>query len=223
VSALADHFMGRRAEAARWGACFAAVVVAHGLGLMVLLNNATEASSFGVDIPVVMLDLPESLSTILAPRRDLAPGPLEEESQPTPPPPEETKRPEPQAELALPMPEPPKPEPPTEEKQATAPPESYARRAVARWQSTLASHLERNKRYPAEARSRRQQGTARVAFTIDHEGRLVTSQIVQSSGSPALDEEALAMLRRAQPMPRPPAIVQERDLEIDVPVNFGLK
>jgi protein TonB len=45
---------------------------------------------------------------------------------------------------------------------------------------------------------------ARVAFIIDHGGRLLASGIVQSSGSPTLDQETLEMLARAQPMPTPP-------------------
>ncbi len=71
-----------------------------------------------------------------------------------------------------------------------------------RWQSALAAHLERFKRYPTAARAHGEQGIAKVAFTIDHEGHLLRSQIVQSSGSPLLDQETLDMLARAQPMPR---------------------
>jgi periplasmic protein TonB len=53
------------------------------------------------------------------------------------------------------------------------------------------------KRYPAKARSSGEQGIATVAFTIDRQGRLLTSRIVKSSGSPMLDQETLAMLGRA--------------------------
>jgi periplasmic protein TonB len=145
-----------------------------------------------------------------------------EQSDPTPPQREE-KPPEPQAELSLPMPEPPKLEPPREEKQATAPPQANAPRAIARWESALTAHLEHFKRYPSEARARGDQGTATVAFTIDHEGHLVTSRIVRSSGSATLDEETLAMLVRAQPMPRPPDHILESELSFVVPVRFNIK
>jgi hypothetical protein len=84
--------------------------------------------------------------------------------------------------------EPPKPEPPREEKQATAPQQARTPQvSVARWQTQVAAHIERFKRYPAEARSRGEQGVAKVAFKIDHEGHLLGSRIVQSSGSAALD------------------------------------
>jgi len=76
---------------------------------------------------------------------------------------------------------------------------------------------------PAEARSRGEQGIAKVAFTIDHEGHLLRSRIVQSSGSTALDEETLAMLARAQPMPRPPDQISDAQLTFVVPVRFNFR
>jgi protein TonB len=225
MNAVAEKPSDQRAEVLRWATCFAVVTAAHGLGAMVLLNTAMEDSDYGIDTPVVMLELPESLITSMVPALDLPPGPVEEkESERTPPPKEETKPPEPEAEVALPIPEPPKPEPPAEEKQATAPQQARTRPvSVTRWESLLAAHLEHFKRYPAEARSHGEQGTARVAFTIDHEGHLLKSRIVQSSGSAALDQETLDMLTRAQPMPRPPDQVSNADLTFIVPVRFNIR
>jgi periplasmic protein TonB len=225
MTAVAARASDGRAEAVRWTMCFAVVLAAHGLVATALLNTPPDDSDFGIDVPVVMLDLPESLVTSTAPAPDLPPGPMQEdESLPTPPPKEETKPPEPEAEVAIPIPEPPKPEPPSEERHATAPPQTRAMQSVViRWQSELAAHIEHFKRYPAEARSHGDQGTAKVAFTIDHEGRLLASRIVQSSGSAALDNETLAMLARAQPMPRPPDGLSDTQLTFVVPVRFNIK
>jgi protein TonB len=122
------------------------------------------------------------------------------------------------------MPEPPKPEPPAEEMHATAPVAAKTPpKAVIRWQGLLAAHVEHFKRYPAAARSRGEHGTATVAFTIDHEGRLLSSRIVESSGSAALDQETLAMLARAQPMPRPPDELSDAELTFVVPVRFNVR
>jgi periplasmic protein TonB len=223
VSAAGEMVKDRRAEFARWAVCFAVVVAAHGLGAMAIMDSATEESDFGVDTPVVVVDLPESFVTSPAPAQDLPPGPLQEEQSDPTPPQKEEKPPELEAELSLPMPEPPKLEPPSEEKQATAPPQANAPRAIARWESALAAHLERFKHYPDKARARGDQGTATVAFTIDHEGHVVTSRIVQSSGSETLDEETLAMLVRAQPLPKPPDNVLNNELSFIVPVKFNIK
>ena len=110
---------------------------------------------------------------------------------------------------------------------AAAPPtpgaEVHTPAAMIRWQSALAAHLERYKRYPSGARAHHDQGIATVAFTIDHQGRLLRSSIVLSSGSPALDQETLDMLARAQPMPKPPDNTPDRALSFIVPVRFNIR
>ena len=203
----------------RWATCLAIVVAAHGLGALALLNDSSEASDFGVDVPVVMIDLPESLATSTAPALDLPPGPMqEEESEPTPPK-EETKPPEQKAEVAIPIPEPPKPEPPSEEKHATAPPQANAPRvSVTRWKNQLSSHIEHFKGYPENAHG--VLGSARVSFTIDRQGYLLSSRIIESSGSAALDDEALGILTRAQPLPRPPDQMPDAALTVIYKMNF---
>lgn len=90
----------------------------------------------------------------------------------------------------------------------------------ARWQSRLLAHLERRKRYPADARRQRQQGTAQVRFTIDAGGNVQSVSLVSSSGVAALDQEVVAMVRRASPVPAPPPGINRT---IVVPVRFSLR
>jgi protein TonB len=222
MSAFAMPIGASRDDATRWSICFAVVIAAHAALALVLLINPPSDSDFGVDAPVVMLELPESFVVAATPPTDLAPGPKQEESEATPPPKEETRPPEQEAEVALPQP--PKPEPPQEQKQATAPPAAVpTAAAVQRWETQLVAHIEHFKRYPAEARARGEQGIARVAFTIDREGWVRGSRIVQSSGEPELDQEALAMLTRAQPVPRPPERVSGRELSFVIPIKFNIR
>jgi periplasmic protein TonB len=203
------------------------------------LLQSPEASDFEAGAPVVMLELPEIAAVPTTPPSDLAPGPPEEPTEATPPPKEETKPMEEEAELALPIPEPPKPQPPVEQREATAAPSVEMPPSAAalptpgaavqtpavfiRWQSALAAHLERFKQYPSAARARGEHGIAKVAFTIDHEGHLLHSQIVQSSGSALLDQETLDMLARAQPMPKPPGNAPDGALSFIVPVRFNIR
>jgi periplasmic protein TonB len=227
-----------RAEAARWTLCFATVVAVHSLAVLWFLPSHQEASDFDAGAPVVMLELPELQATSATPPNDLAPGPTEAESAPTPPKEEQTKPPEEEAEVALPIPEPPTPAPPTVASPPTAQPsvtmpavaalptpgaEVVAAAIVHRWESALVAHIERFKRYPSEARAHDERGVARVAFTIDHDGRIVASRIIQSSGYADLDNETLAMLDRAQPMPRPPAKLADSQLSFVVPVRFNIR
>jgi protein TonB len=239
MTSLAMPLGNSRYDAMRWGVCFAVVVAAHGAAALALLLNASLESGFDAGAPVVMIELPEAPAAFATPPSDLAPGPNEPESEQTPPPKEETKAPEEVAEVALPVPEPPKPEPPAEEKPPTAIPSIVMPSApappvagaavqpsaaiVRRWESELVAHIERFKRYPTEARARGQQGLARVAFTIDRDGRVRASHILQTSGSPELDQESLAMLNRAQPMPKPPSQVQTSELSFVVPIRFNIR
>jgi protein TonB len=214
----------RASEALRWVISFMIVATCYGVGALALVRNLPQASDSGVDVPVVMLDLPEALVPSVAPVQDLPPGPeMKDEVQPAPKPEEETKPPEPEAEVALPKPEPPKQErPPAEIVEATAPPAARAPPpSVVRWQTKIAAHVQRFQRYPAAARARDETGVAKVFFIIDREGRLVQSGIAKSSGSAALDQEALAALARATPMPRPPDQATDAELIIDMPMAFN--
>jgi periplasmic protein TonB len=95
-------------------------------------------------------------------------------------------------------------------------------REHASWLSELAAHLARYKRYPAEAEARHNTGTVRLSFTMDRGGRVVSRHIEGSSGSASLDQEALSMIERAQPLPVPPSMPQTR-ITLTVPIHFSLQ
>ena len=65
------------------------------------------------------------------------------------------------------------------------------------------------------------QGVTRLAFRLDRRGRVVMSRIAQSSGSAALDQETLALIRRAQPFPAPPADIADDQLSFMVPIHYA--
>ncbi len=114
-----------------------------------------------------------------------------------------------------------------EEPPAAAAPSPSASAAVARaqaaWEKALVSHLNRFKRYPDQARARSNQGDVAVQFTIDRLGSLVASRVVRSSGSSALDEEALAVLQRASPLPAPPGQIAGATFDLTLPIQFRIK
>jgi len=90
--------------------------------------------------------------------------------------------------------------------------------AIASWERLLVAQLERHKRYPPHAKGKI--GEAKLAFSIDRNGQVVASRIVHSSGSEALDQEALALIKRAAPLPPPPAGVSEDRLSFVVPIRY---
>ena len=94
--------------------------------------------------------------------------------------------------------------------------------ALATWQSVLLGHLEHHKRYPREARRNGQQGVVYVRVSINRDGTVVDYRLTQPSAHKALNQETLALIARAQPLPSPPEVSSDT-LEFVVPVEFFLK
>ncbi|CCG09716.1 energy transducer TonB family protein [Pararhodospirillum photometricum] len=95
--------------------------------------------------------------------------------------------------------------------------------ALAQWQGRLLAHLERHKRYPSRAQSRRQEGVVSVRFVLDRQGSVLSARLENSSGYEALDQEGLALPERAQPLPSPPPGVGGERIELVVPIRFFLR
>ena len=90
-------------------------------------------------------------------------------------------------------------------------PGSVASRAtpLASWRDLVVARLQQAKRYPSGAEARREQGVVTLSFSVDRNGRVLSRSIARSSGHSALDQEVLAMVQRAQPLPPfPPAMTQ---------------
>lgn len=87
----------------------------------------------------------------------------------------------------------------------------------ASWRGTLLAHLNRYKRFPGGANP----GIVQVSFSIDRSGRVLSARLISGSGDAALDEEAVAMVRRASPVPPPPAGLGGGTIALAVPVKFS--
>lgn len=94
------------------------------------------------------------------------------------------------------------------------PPPDYLRR--------LATYLNSYKNYPYGARRRREHGTVRLHFVMDRAGHVLSFQLAGSSGWADLDDEARALLQRAQPLPPVPKDYPGETLDLIVPVVFSL-
>jgi periplasmic protein TonB len=100
---------------------------------------------------------------------------------------------------------------------------ALAARAQATWHKSLVAHINRYKRYPSEARARKIEGEVSIEFTLDRHGQIIGSRVVKSSGSSLFDQEALAMLQRAAPLPAPPEQVPADGFSLVLPIHFRIK
>lgn len=235
-------------EALRWGVCFAAMLLLHGGIAAALLTKHDEGDVLDTVTAVEVDFTSEAFKDAQA--RDVAPGEEQMQADVTPPPMEkaeqksETETPTPplpaveNPDVAL-QTEPEKREekkddeaeknpnsaPPLVSAATTSAPTAAAVRSASAvsWKRKIALQLQRNKRYPVAAQAKREHGIARVSFLIDRLGRVVSSTLIQSSGSAVLDGEALDLLQRIQPLPVPPADVPGNQFAFSVPIRFDLK
>jgi periplasmic protein TonB len=146
-------------------------------------------------------------------------------AQPT----ERTEQPRPQVQAVQKARDRKRIEVPTEKKasqkeQVAAAAESDGARGIGRGRSDnsanyngrVHAHLSRYKQYPIVARRAGVQGTVGVKFSIDGSGRVTSVSLTRSAGSTLLDQEAVAMVRRASPLPAPQD-GKDRDFSVSMP------
>lgn len=179
------------------GVIFAGVTVQHAVApppIMISLDQPKPVKP--VDPPKPLpLERPH-VDTVIAPEINIAP---------------ETPTPSIQVQVAPTPPPPPAPPTPAAIGETQ---QSYLARLLA--------YLNRFKHYPPQARSARITGVVMVHFVMDKTGRITTAEINKSSGKPVLDDEALALMQRAQPLPAIPPDFGKDTINAVVPIEFSL-
>jgi len=94
-------------------------------------------------------------------------------------------------------------------------------RVRATWQRELITHFDQHKRYPG--RHSLESANVLVNFVIDETGRVLSSGVLRGSGDASFDEAALAMIRRSDPVPKPPLLIVQEGLSFTLPVIFRVK
>lgn len=92
--------------------------------------------------------------------------------------------------------------------------------AKSNWLGDVVQHIAKFKRVPRG----RLRAPLRVilSFEIDRSGKLLSVHLLQSSDRDDIDEEALAWINRADPLPKPPAEISDGDLSngFTIPFDF---
>jgi protein TonB len=229
----------------RWATSFAIVLALHAAPVALAVWWLGPVNITAAPPPsAIMIEMAPMPAAPPAPPTEIPPGPEQKRVEAVKPP-QSVKVPRlprvPKAAVALATnhePEQRRPEDKPPVAQTTAPPTAAATPAPAaapaasatadatmtapNWQGLLLGQLERFKRYPADAQARRQQGVAYLRFTMNRDGRVLTFRLEKSSGYDSLDQEALALIQRAQPLPKPPPSVVGDPLELVVPIQFFL-
>ncbi len=190
-------------------------IVAMQIGLFAALHYIDFGKSTPLPEAIMVLDLKEA--TVIP-------------NQPPPPPPKFTQPPQViQPEVTITLAPPPERAitvtPPKPQDKAQAPATgsgSNTGAVVMNYQQSLLRHLAHHKRYPALARQKHREGVALIRFTMDRTGNVLSVVLSKSSGAAMLDEESVALLKRATPLPAPPPEVRGDPIDLVVPVEFSL-
>jgi len=110
----------------------------------------------------------------------------------------------------------------------TAPPTPAAEEApdpaqLERYGRSLSSLFARQQNYPRIAALRGWEGEVQLRVTIARKGNIVATQIVRSSGFEVLDQNAVQLVSSVGPLPRPPEHLQNREIQVIVPVHYKLE
>jgi protein TonB len=217
----------------RW-AIAAAVVVGIHAGVVAYFLTTHEPEAIGDDGAPLTLELAPIDSTPDALERDVAAAPETMiESKPLPEPQKEKQpddmkieQPPDEAPALVPLPT----VKPPEKVEDSSPPAPRTAQQVkggapqipSSWQSSLVRQLQRFKQYPAQAQARNEQGVVLLSFSVDRNGKVLAHGIARSSGYADLDQEVMAMIMRAEPLPAFPASMTQQRLDLTVPIRFAL-
>jgi protein TonB len=93
---------------------------------------------------------------------------------------------------------------------------------LSAYKAMVRRKMERGKKYPPAAQTRRLTGVVRVSFVINKDGAIHSVSITESSGHSLLDDEVLALLKRLAPLPPLPESSGLSSLKVVVPLRFSL-
>ncbi|QPF89111.1 TonB family protein [Bradyrhizobium commune] len=107
-----------------------------------------------------------------------------------------------------------------EDEKAAAPHQGIGKdisKLTAEWGKRISAYFELHKRYPKD---KNKTTAVKLSLVLNRRGNVVSVDVTESSGDSVFDNEAIAMVRRSDPVPVPPAELTDDQFSFSLPVNF---
>ena len=91
------------------------------------------------------------------------------------------------------------------------------------WKKEVGVVISKKQVYPRAALRREIEGKVKVEINIDREGNIKAHKIKSSSGHEVLDREVSKLMKRVNPLPKPPVKVKDSELTLVIPLAWTLQ
>jgi TonB family protein len=88
---------------------------------------------------------------------------------------------------------------------------------TADWGRKISAYFKLHQRYPVD---RNKSTTVKVSLVLNRRGNVVSVGVLESSGDAAFDDAAVSMIRRSDPVPRPPVGLTDDQFNFNLDVKF---
>jgi protein TonB len=90
---------------------------------------------------------------------------------------------------------------------------------AVKWERQISAYFQKHLRYPEVKQTK--DANVVVSIVLDRRGHVLSYEVVESSGDARFDDATTAMIRRADPVPRPPAALTDDTFTFKLPVKFN--
>ncbi|MCJ9428184.1 energy transducer TonB [Kordiimonas marina] len=95
--------------------------------------------------------------------------------------------------------------------------------AMSDWRHKLVQKIGHAHIYPRAAIAREIEGVAKVKVTIDRDGKITNYEVVEATGQSVLDNVIPKIMKKLDPLPKPPASLSDANLTFVIPFAWRLR
>ena len=94
---------------------------------------------------------------------------------------------------------------------------------IQKWQTKIVKMVAKKQVYPRSAMRKELEGRAKVRVNIDRSGAITGHEIVQATGLAVFDKEIPKLIKRINPLPTPPASLDDSQLSFVLPLSWVIR